>query len=213
MVKAIKDKMSMDLQYFAEGSDGADGSDGSDGSANPDGADGADGSDGSEGNTTFDQSEVDRRISKAVESAVNKQKTKWDEEKTIEIEEVKRNAQEYSQLTEKEKIEKELEGRENTIKAKEEELRLNSLKGDIELDLKENGLPVGLSSVLSKSGSPEEIKAMVKDLKVEFDKAVNVVVNEKLTHTVPSGSGGMKRNSKDAVSIRDKANQSRLIKK
>lgn len=206
MIK-LDDKIKMDLQLFAEGKEGGE-----------EGAQaGADGGEGGENHqegkpVVFDQSEVDRRISKAVESALDKQKRKFDEEKAKEIEEAKKKAQEYSQLTEKEKYEKELGDREKKLKAKEEELRLTALQSDTESDLKENQLPTSLSGVLVKGDNPEAIKEMVTELKVEFDKAVNEAVNDKLAQDVPSGSGKMRTGNKQSKNIRDKARESRIIK-
>lgn len=205
MIK-LDDKIKMDLQLFADGKE-----DGEEGAQA--GADGGEDDNHQEGKPeVFDQSEVDRRISKAVESALDKQKRKFDEVKAKEIEEAEKKAQEYSQLTEKEKYEKELEDREKKLKAKEEELRLTALKSDIESDLKENQLPTSLSGVLVKGDNPEAIKEMVTELKVEFDKAVNEAVNDKLAQDVPSGSGKMRTGNKQSKNIRDKARESRLIK-
>src|SRR5699024_8633241 len=42
--------------------------------------------------TTYTQSELDRQVSKAVESAITKQRNKWEEEKQQEIEQAKNEA-------------------------------------------------------------------------------------------------------------------------
>lgn len=203
MKKFFEDnKLRMHLQMFAE--DG--GQEGGQGVGGQDNA-----NDGQP--EMFDRSEVDRQISKAVESALQKQRQKFEQEKQAEIERAKKEAEEYSKLSEREKLEKQLEEREKQLEQREREIRLKTLKSDVESDLKENGLPTDFADVLILLEEPEEIKQKVNGIKKTFDQAVNDQVKVALRQDAPEDGTGIRKTQNGASgSIADFARQNRIIK-
>ena len=209
----MDEKLKMRLQFFAEGEESGKGAEQAGAEGSNDGSNTEQPGDGQNaGEGSYSQSEVDRRISKAVESALEKQKARLEEQKQEEIEQAKKKAQEYSQLTERERIEKELEEREERLTAKERELKLATLKTDVENDLKENGLPTAFSSVLIKEENPEEIKKVVKSIKAEFDEAIKRSVEDRLKQDPPKDGHKFASNRSDKETIAEKARKSRIIK-
>lgn len=155
--------------------------------------------------------EVDRRISKAVESALEKQKAKLEKEKQEEIERVQRKTEEYSKLSEREKLEKELEEREERLKQQEREIRLAKLTNDVEIDLKEKNLPVSLAEVLINTEDIDKIKSIVNDIKATFDEAVNESVKERIRQDTPKDGNSMSRSKREKASIADFARKNRIV--
>lgn len=136
-------------------------------------------------NATYSQSEVDRQISKAVESALKKQRSKWEEEKEQEIEKAKNEAVEYAKMTQKEKEEAEFKKRLEQLEDREKELNNRELLSQIESDLKENELPASFAQSLLAIQDNEKIKEAITGIKKEFDEAVNAQVKEKLRQDTP----------------------------
>src|SRR5690625_73308 len=139
-------------------------------------------------NATFTQSEVDRQISKAVESAISKQRAKWEQEKQEEIEKAKSEAEEYAKLTQKEKEEAELTKRLEELEKREKELNNRELLGQIQSDLKENNLPAELADTLLNLQDNGKIKAKIGDIKKHIDDTVNAQVKEALRQETPTQS-------------------------
>lgn len=137
-------------------------------------------------NTTYSQSEVDRQISKAVESAIQKQRAKWEEEKQQEIEQAKDEAAEYAKMTQKEKEEAEFKKRLEELERREKELNNRQLLNEIESDLKENELPIALADALLALQDNEKIKNKISDIKKHVDEQVNVRVKEALRQDTPN---------------------------
>lgn len=180
------------LQFFAEdGGSGADGGNGSEGDSN---SEGGDGDPGTGQQQTLDdilkdgkyQSEFDKKVAKAIETA----KSKWqtDAEKRIaeaktEAEKLaKMNAEQKAQYAEEKRI-KELEDRERNITVRE-------LKAQANLTLTEKGLPLELSDLLNYSDA-EQCNKSIASVEKAFQAAVEKAVNEKLR-------GGTQKDTKGA---------------
>lgn len=170
-------KVPMNLQLFAEG-DGA-GTD--DEGGNGGGAGGA----GEEGNEpqSFDdflktggnQAEFDRRVQKAVNTAVTNAQEKWQaltDDKLSEAEKLAKMTKEEKAQYMQQKKEKELSEREAAITRKElmAEAR-NTLAGD--------DLPQELAEVLNYTDA-DACKKSMETVKAAFQKAVEAAVEEKL---------------------------------
>lgn len=204
MLREVKDSlMKLNLQMFAEDVESVDNSD------NPDKKDNS-----GEGNeAVYTQADVDRSISKAVESALKKREAKFEEEKRAAIEKAKREAVEYSKLTEKERFEKELADREAEIAKREEELRLRTLKAEVQADLMKESLPESLADVLVMLGDAENIRNVVRDLKATMDEGIQAGIKERLSQDTPIDSvGGMRSRKRDSASIAEIARKNRIIK-
>ena len=176
-------KVPMNLQLFAEGGDGA-------------GADGGNGG-GSGGDTppSFDDflktggnlAEFDRRVQKAVNTAVTKAQEKWQalaDDKLSEAEKLAKMTKEEKAQYMQQKREKELTDREAAITRKE-------LMAEAKNTLASDGLPQELAEVLNYSDADTCKKSMEK-VKEVFQRAVETAVEEKLKGGKPpkKASGG-----------------------
>ena len=170
-------KVPMNLQLFAEGDGAGTGDEGGNGG----GAGGA----GEEGNEpqSFDdflktggnQAEFDRRVQKAVNTAVTNAQEKWQaltDDKLSEAEKLAKMTKEEKAQYMQQKKEKELSEREVAITRKElmAEAR-NTLAGD--------GLPQELAEVLNYTDA-DACKKSMETVKTAFQKAVEAAVEEKL---------------------------------
>lgn len=176
-------KVPMNLQLFAEGGDGA-GADGGNtgGSGDGEGA-GGEGGAGSDTPPSFDdflktggnQAEFDRRVQKAVNTAVTKAQEKWQalaDDKLSEAEKLAKMTKEEKAQYMQQKREKELTDREAAITRKE-------LMAEAKNTLASDGLPQELAEVLDYSDADTCKKSMEK-VKEVFQRAVETAVEEKL---------------------------------
>lgn len=174
-------KVPMNLQLFAEGGDGA-GADGGNGGGSGEGA-GGEGGNGGDTPPSFDdflktggnQAEFDRRVQKAVNTAVTKAQEKWQalaDDKLSEAEKLAKMTKEEKAQYMQQKREKELADREAAITRKE-------LMAEAKNTLASDGLPQELAEVLDYSDADTCKKSMEK-VKEVFQRAVETAVEEKL---------------------------------
>lgn len=186
-------KVPMNLQLFAEGGDGA-GADGGNGGGSGEGA-GGEGGAGGDTPPSFDdflktggnQAEFDRRVQKAVNTAVTKAQEKWQalaDDKLSEAEKLAKMTKEEKAQYMQQKREKELTDRETAITRKE-------LMAEAKNTLASDGLPQELAEVLNYSDADTCKKSMEK-VKEVFQRAVETAVEEKLKGGKPpkKASGG-----------------------
>lgn len=176
-------KVPMNLQLFAEGGDGA-GADGGNGGGSGDGEGaGGEGGAGSDTPPSFDdflktggnQAEFDRRVQKAVNTAVTKAQEKWQalaDDKLSEAEKLAKMTKEEKAQYMQQKREKELADREAAITRKE-------LMAEAKNTLASDGLPQELAEVLDYSDADTCKKSMEK-VKEVFQRAVETAVEEKM---------------------------------
>lgn len=173
----------MNLQIFAEGGagDGA-GADGGNGG----GAGAADQGEADQGEAelpSFDdflkgegnQAEFDRRVQKAIDTAVTNAQEKWQaltDDKLSEAERLAKMTKEEKEQYQRQKKEKELSDREAAITRKE-------LMAEAKNTLASDGLPQELAEVLNYTDADSCKKSMEK-VKAVFQKAVEAAVEEKL---------------------------------
>lgn len=186
-------KVPMNLQLFAEGGDGA-GANGGNGGGSGEGA-GGEGGAGGDTPPSFDdflktggnQAEFDRRVQKAVNTAVTKAQEKWQalaDDKLSEAEKLAKMTKEEKAQYMQQKREKELTDREAAITRKE-------LMAEAKNTLASDGLPQELAEVLNYSDADTCKKSMEK-VKEVFQRAVETAVEEKLKGGKPpkKASGG-----------------------
>ena len=174
-------KVPMNLQLFAEGGDGAGADDGNGGGS----GEGAGGEGGTGGDTppSFDdflktggnQAEFDRRVQKAVNTAVTKAQEKWQalaDDKLSEAEKLAKMTKEEKAQYMQQKREKELTDREAAITRKE-------LMAEAKNTLASDGLPQELAEVLDYSDA-DTCKKSMENVKEVFQRAVETAVEEKL---------------------------------
>ena len=162
---------------------------------------------------TYTKNEVDSAISKAVDSALKKRERKHQQELEYAREEARKKAESYAKLTEKEKRDKEIEEREQALAEKEKEFKLRELKSDVESDLKEKGLPTSFAESLIHLEDNEKISDVVKEIKADFDNAVQEQVKEATRQSTPSNqSSSFGNRQASGKSIQELANENRIIK-
>lgn len=172
------------LQFFAEDGAGAAGND-----ANANGTAGTEGNAGATGTEStppsFDdmlknnkdyQSEFDKRINKALETA----HTKWEEKKAAELTE----REELAKMTAEEKAKHEREKQEKQLQEREAEITKRELTASAKEELIEKGLPPELSVVLNYT-SAEACKESLDAVETAFKAAVEKTVNDKLRSPAP----------------------------
>src|SRR5699024_7476345 len=156
----------------------------------------------------YTQSEVDSKISKAVDSALKKREAKHQEELDKAIKDAIEEKERLSKLSEKEREEEQLTKREKAILEREQEIERKELKADAISDLTDKGLPVDFADFLLADNA-ESTLSNINAFKEAFDMAVNAQVKEKLRQDTPlAGTGGIKQKQN---SIADIANEKRLI--
>ncbi|KDP52736.1 DUF4355 domain-containing protein [Staphylococcus haemolyticus] len=162
---------------------------------------------------TYTKNEVDSAISKAVDSALKKRERKHQQELENAREEARKKAESYAKLTEKEKRDKEIEEREQALAEKEKEFKLRELKSDVESDLKEKKLPTSFAESLIHLEDVEKINEVVKEIKVDFDNAVQEQVKEVTRQSTPSNqSSSFANRQASGKSFEQLANENRIIK-
>lgn len=172
-------KLPMDLQIFAEG-DGAGAEGGNGGGAGGDGTGGTD--PGAGGAMSFDdflkagnQAEFDRRVQKAVNTAVAKAHEKWQalaDDKLSEAEKLAKMTKEEKAQYMQQKREKELSAREAAVTRKE-------LMAEAKNTLAEKKLPAGLAQVLDYTDA-DACNKSIDAVEKAFGEAVEAAVNERL---------------------------------
>ena len=170
-------KVPMNLQLFAEGDGAGTGDEGGNG-----GGAGGTGDDGNEPQSFDDflktggnQAEFDRRVQKAVNTAVTNAQEKWQaltDDKLSEAEKLAKMTKEEKAQYMQQKKEKELTDREAAITRKE-------LMAEAKNTLASDGLPQELAEVLDYSDADTCKKSMEK-VKEVFQRAVETAVEEKL---------------------------------
>lgn len=169
-------KIPMRLQFFAEG-DGA-GVEGGNG-----GGSGSEGNAGTDTPMSFDdflkgegnQAEFDRRVQKAINTAVANEKQKWQvmtDDKLSEAEKLAKMTKEEKAEYLHKKQEKELEDREAAVTRKE-------LMAEAKNTLAEKHLPVSLADVLNYTNA-DECNKSITAVEKAFQEAVEAAVNERL---------------------------------
>lgn len=162
---------------------------------------------------TYTKNEVDSAISKAVDSALKKRERKHQQELENAREEARKKAESYAKLTEKEKRDKEIEEREQALAEKEKEFKLRELKSDVESDLKDKGLPTSFAESLIHLEDNEKISDVVKEIKADFDNAVQEQVKEVTRQSTPSNqSSSFGNRQASGKSFEQLANENRIIK-
>lgn len=159
---------------------------------------------------TFTQSEVDSRISKAVESAMSKTKSKLESEYSQKIEEAKKEAERLAKLSEKERKDEELKSREEQLTNRLKELEGKELKSDAISDLSTKGLPSTFADFLVQSDAETTLQN-INNFKDAFDNAVSEAVKDKLRQDAPR-IGDSRKPSTDQFDKATMARNARIIK-
>ena len=126
------------------------------------------------------QAEFDRRVQKAVNTAVGKAQEKWEaltDDKLSEAEKLAKMTKDEQKTYMQNKKDKELSEREHKVARAE-------LMAEAKNTLTSDGLPVELAEVLDYTDA-DSCKKSMKTVKDTFQKAVETAVNEKLKGDKP----------------------------
>lgn len=151
------------------------------------------------------QSEFDRRIAKAQETAVAREREKWEAQAQAEKEE----AAKLAKMNAEEKAKHEREKREKALAEREAAVAKRELTAEAISQLSEKGLPVELSACLNYADA-ESCKASMEALEKAFNTAVEKRVNDMLRGTPPKAGQAdgtpVINNIRDAIVYEQKKN-------
>lgn len=203
--KYVKSMIPMKLQIFAEGGEGGDGAGAGDGNGGGSGIDNP----GAAGPkpVSFDeflkgdgnQAEFDRRVQKAVNTAVTKAQQKWQalaDENLSEAEKLAKMTKEEKAQYLQQKKEKELIDRETEITRKE-------LMAEAKNTLAEKKLPAGLADVLNYADADSCSKS-ISAVEKAFQEAVETAVQDRLKggkppKAAPEGTDDLQKQIEEAM--------------
>ena len=137
------------------------------------------------------QSEFDRRVAKALETA----RAKWDTEKATELENARTEAEKLSKMKADEKAKYQEEKRIAELEKREKDITVRELKATALETLAEKELPKELAEILNYE-SAETCNASIEAVEKAFQNAVSKAVNEKLRGGNPP-KGGNSNNKVD----------------
>lgn len=131
------------------------------------------------------QSEFDRRVTKALETA----KAGWQAEADKKIAEAKTEAERLAQMTAEQKAQHEQEKREKTIADREAQITRRELRATALETLAEKSLPKDLADILDY-GDAEKCNASLASVEKAFRTAVQAGVDERLRGKTPKAGDG-----------------------
>ncbi len=137
------------------------------------------------------QSEFDRRVAKALETA----RAKWDTEKATELENARTEAEKLSKMKADEKAKYQEEKRIAELEKREKDITVRELKATALETLAEKELPKELAEILNYE-SAETCNASIEAVEKAFQNAVSKAANEKLRGGNPP-KGGNSNNKAD----------------
>ena len=182
-----KAPLKINLQLFAEGGEGGEGSQGGagDDGKGGSGGEGGQGDDGkgAGGDKSFDdvlkdkkyQSEFDKRIAKALETA----KAKWDAEASTKLQDALTEAQKLAKMNAEQKAEYEKQKKDTELAKREKDITTRELRATAFETLAEKGLPKELVELLNYE-SADTCNKSIESVEKAFQVAVEKAVNEKL---------------------------------
>lgn len=174
-------KIPMSLQMYAESGDGAGAGDSGNGGGSGDGGDGG-------GQMSFDdflnegsnQAEFDRRVQKAIDTAVKNAKEKWQ----LMVDDKVSEAEKLAKMNKEEKAEYLRQKKENELAGREADITKRELMAEAKNTLAEKKLPVGLAELLNYADA-ESCSKSITAVEKAFQEAVEAAVQERLKGGAP----------------------------
>lgn len=184
MSENARRRIPLNLQYFAEGGEG-------DGTGSGDG-DGAGAGEGNKKEPTFDemlqaghQAEFDRRVQKAIDTAVRNAQDKW---KTLTDDKVS-EAEKLAKMTAQEKAEYMQQKKEKELSDREADITRRELMATAKNTLTEKGMPIELAEILNYADA-ESCNKSIAAVEKAFQSAVETAVEERLKGGKPMKKAG-----------------------
>lgn len=135
------------------------------------------------------QSELDSIVNKAVQTALNNQKSKSEDEFQKRVEAEIKKREDYAKLSETQKRDRDFEERQNKFNEEVAAFKQSQLIMEVKEDLLSKNLPVELAETFAKHGSAEEALKAVTVLERAFQDAVANAVKASARQTTPGASG------------------------
>ena len=135
------------------------------------------------------QSELDSIVNKAVQTALNNQKSKSDEDFQKRVEAEIKKREDYAKLSETQKRDRDFEERQNKFNEEVAAFKQSQLIMEVKEDLLSKNLPVELAETFAKHGTAEEALKAVTVLERAFQDAVANAVKASARQTTPGASG------------------------
>lgn len=135
------------------------------------------------------QSELDSIVNKAVQTALNNQKNKSDEDFQKRVEAEIKKREDYAKLSETQKRDRDFEERQNKFNEEVAAFKQSQLIMEVKEDLLSKNLPVELAETFAKHGTAEEALKAVTVLERAFQDAVANAVKASARQTTPGASG------------------------
>lgn len=133
------------------------------------------------------QSEFDKKIAKALETA----KGKWETDYNSKLETVKTEAEKFAKMNADEKIKYAEEKRVSEIEKREKDITTRELKAQAYETLAEKGIPKELVDILNYENA-DTCNKSIESVEKAFQSAVEKAVNEKLRGNGAPKVGGQK---------------------
>lgn len=208
-------KKPFDLQLFADGDEAGDGNGG--GAGEGDGGKGGTGAGGSGSNdpVSFDdflkdggnQAEFDRRVQKAINTAVTSAQEKWQALTDDKLSE----AEKLAKMTKEEKAEYERVKERKEFEAEKAAFEKEKLLVAVKDDLQKQGLPIAFADSLVNIGDAEKIKAAMTGIKESWDTEIQEAIKAKARQTPPL-EGGAAHGMEQITNVSKLAREARIIK-
>jgi Domain of unknown function (DUF4355) len=184
----FKPRLPLKLQFFADGDGTGTGEGNGDGTGEGDGEGTKTGADGDTSTTSFDdllkdpknQSEFDKKIAKALETA----KGKWEADSAKKIEDAKTEAEKLAKMNADQKAEYERQKSLEELTKREKIVTTRELKAEAYVTLAEKGLPKSLADILNYE-SAGTCNQSIEAVEKSFQEAVEKAVNERLRGGTP----------------------------
>lgn len=129
------------------------------------------------------QSETDKRVSQALKTAQEKWETEFKEKLAAE----KSEAEKFATMTAEERTKAELDAQKSEFEKERQSFLREKLELETIKELSAEGLPTDFSTYVM-ADTAEETSKNIKTFKVEFQKAIQAAVDEKLTGRTPKTS-------------------------
>lgn len=199
----LKGLTRLNLQFFAD-----DGGEGGEGEDKGNDGDNQNKEPNNDPNKTYTQEELDKLIQseadKRVSSALETARTKWEKEYQEKLEREKKEAERLANLSAEEKEKELLEKTKRDIEERERTIKLKELKLDAIDILVEKKLPVKFADMLLKDDA-ESTMDNIKLFEKEWQEAIDAAVTEKLKGKSPKL--GIEDGGNDISSIASERNK------
>lgn len=204
----------LNLQFFAEGGDGGGSGEGDGGGSGQ--GDGGTGAGSGDQSVSFDdflkqagnQAEFDRRVQKAISTAVSKAQDKWKALSDDKLSE----AEKLAKMTKEEKAEYLQQKERREFEQEKAEFEKEKLLVEVKRELQEQSLPIEFADSLVNFSDAGKIKDAISGIKKVWDAKITEAIKEKARQDTPPEGGHPSGSSHRMAGIREMAQNNRIIK-